>query len=322
MDEHRSAQLVVQRALVCGAVAGSVTGSAVAVAEADRAVAGAEGAAVTSAELERALDHVASCEQCSRRFDLAETAAWLESRRETHTMTQVPVDPLSLFERALTAALRDPEDLVRRRAAERLGEMTGLGAAAVEALAAATTEDSDERVRAAALTALSSRQRLNTLVSLPQWAVNVAPAKAASDLARVLAHLPGSAATTGVMRLESARTQYGAAVALFGERGVSGRVSREPDGLWLTVKGLPPEVENTKPVVAVPEALDVEEITVQWAGKEPGLITASEPVAGGSLRVRLGSVNEGGAHLAAAAAPPKLFDQIYLLHPKDRRKKV
>ena len=103
---------------------------------------------------------------------------------------------------------------------------------------------------------------------------------------------------------------------------MSGRVSREPDGLWLTVKGLPPEVENTKQVVAVPEALDVEEITVQWAGKEPGLITASEPVAGDSLRVRLESVNRGGAHLAAAAAPPKLFDQIYLLHPKDRRKKV
>jgi len=57
-------------------------------------------------------------------------------------------------------------------------------------------------------------------------------------------------------------------------------------------------------------------------------------VAGGSLRVRLGELREGGADSAAvvapppvaadpsAAAPPTLFDQIYLLHPKERRKKV
>jgi len=96
MDEHRSAQLVLQRT-----VAGGVS----------------DAAGATAAELERALAHVALCEDCSRRFDVAETAAWLESREDTQAMAHVPVDPSELFERALTAAFSDPDDVVRRRAA-------------------------------------------------------------------------------------------------------------------------------------------------------------------------------------------------------------
>jgi len=308
MDEHRSARSLLRRALAHGTRGGVETTAAV----------------VDPADLERALAHLAACEECRRRFDIAETAAWLESREGTHPMAQAPVDPLSLFESALTAALSDPEGLVRRRAAARLGDMTGLGAATVEALAAAAREDRDERVRAAALAAL---QRLDSLASLPPWATDVRSPAAASYLTGVLARLAGPAATTGVTRLERATTQYGEAVALFGERGVSGRVSREPDGLWLMVKGLPPEVEDSETVVAVPKAFGVEALTVLWAGQEPGLIVASEHVADGSLRVRLGSVREGGAQPGggaqpAAAAPPRLFDQIYLLHAKDRRKKV
>ena len=112
-------------------------------------------------------------------------------------------------------------------------------------------------------------------------------------------------------------------------KGVRGRVAREFDGgLWLTVHGLPPEVEGTKPMVAVPRALEAEEVTVLWAGDEPGLIAATEPVYRGSLRVRLGEVWEDAAESAAAAAPPPagpastLFDQIYLLHVQDRRETV
>ena len=67
--------------------------------------------------------------------------------------------------------------------------MAGLGPAAVAALVAAAAEDRDERVRAAALTAL---QRLDTQVSLPQWVIDVwsaSPAEAAPYLAGVLARL-------------------------------------------------------------------------------------------------------------------------------------
>ncbi len=188
MDEHRSAQLALRRALARGTADGGAT----------------EAAAIDRAQLERALAHVASCEECGRRFDVAETLAWLERREETHVMPRVPVDPAALFESALTEALSDPDDVVRRRAAERLGEMTDLGAAAVAALVAAAGEDRDERVRAAALTAV---QRLDTVVSLPQWVIDVwsaAPAEAAPYLAGVLARLAapaGGGSATGVTRL-------------------------------------------------------------------------------------------------------------------------
>ena len=261
MDEHRSAQSPAARARARHGRASKAGRVATRLATA--------AAAVDPAELERALAHVASCEECGRRFDVAETAAWLESREETQAMAQVPVDPAALFESALTAALSDPDDLVRRRAAERLGEMTELGAAAVAALVAAAGEDRDERVRAAALTAL---QRLDTTFSLPQWVIDVwsaAPAEAAPYLEGVLARLaapaggaprPASRACAAGVHVRRTRANDAAqddeTVVLSGERGVRGRVSREPDGLWLTVEGLPAEVEDTKPVVAVPRALE------------------------------------------------------------------
>ena len=230
--------------------------------------------------------------------------------------------------------------------------MTRLGAAAVDALVAAAGEDRDERVRAAALAAL---QRFDARVSLAQWVIDVwsaAPAEAARYLKSVLARLAalsGAAATSaGVTRLTGSRSHDDETVVLAGERGVRGRVARGPDGLWLTVEGLPLEFEDTRPVVAVPKALQVEGTTIVWAGDEPGLVAASEPVAGGSLRVRLGKVEVGGtgaaaiaavaaAPAAAAAGPPAprpagaadataapppaaaLFDQVYLLHPRPRR---
>jgi hypothetical protein len=310
MDEHRSARSILQRALAGAALEG---------------VAGAD-FIVDPAELERALAHLASCEKCSHRFDIAETTAWLESREETQTMAQEPVDPVALFESALTAALSDPDDLVRRRAAERLGGMTGLGTAAVSALVASAGEDPDEQVRAAALTAL---QRLDSTLSLPQWVIAVwsaAPAEAAPYLEGVLARLAAPAdATSSVTRLGNAEMQKDETIVFAGDRGVRGRVSREPDGLWLTVEGLPAECSDTKPVVAIPRTLQVEEFTIVWAGEKPGLVATSEPVSGGTLRVRLGEVSEGEAQGEAAgrpAAPAPLFDQIYLLHPKGLRKKV
>jgi hypothetical protein len=310
MDEHRSAQSTLQRALARGTLEG-VAKAAV---------------AVDPAEVEQALAHVASCEECSRCFDLAQDAAWLESREETAPMAHVPVDPPALFESALTAALSDPDDLVRRRAAERLGGMTGLGAVAVVALVAAAGEDRDERVRAAALTAL---QRLDPKLSLPQWVILVwsaAPAEAASYLEGVLARLATPAgAPSAVTRLGGAETQNDKTVVFSGDCGVRGRVSRESDGLWLTVQGLPAAIENTKPVVAVPSALQVNETTMVWAGDKPGLIAASTPVSKGTLRVRLGEDEEGAAQEATAAqsaAPCTLFDQIYLIHPKGHRKEI
>src|SRR5665648_1092931 len=74
MDEHRSAQLVLQRT-----VAGGVS----------------DAAGATAAELERALAHVALCEDCSRRFDVAETAAWLESREDTQAMAHLSLIHIS-----------------------------------------------------------------------------------------------------------------------------------------------------------------------------------------------------------------------------------
>ncbi len=173
MDEHRSAELVLRCALVRGTLEGLSEAAA----------------AVDPVALEGALAHVASCEECRRRFDIAVTAAWLESREEAHAMSDVPVDPAQLFESALTTALSDPDTVVRRRAAERLGERAPLGAAAIDALVAAAKEDRDQHVRAAALTTL---QRLDTQVSLPQWVIDVwsaKPAEAAPYLAEVLARL-------------------------------------------------------------------------------------------------------------------------------------
>jgi len=306
-SEHRSALSTLQRALA--------------------------GAPVDPGDLAHALDHLTSCKECSRRFDVAETVAWLRSSKETRVISQEPVDPAALFESALTAALVDPDDLVRRRAAQRLGSMTGLTAPTIGALARAAAEDPDEPVRAAALTAL---QRLDTALSLSQWVVEVwaaAPAEAAPYLEGVLGRLVAAEEpASGVTRLGGAQRESDESVLFSGEGGVRGRLSREPDGLWLTVEGLSAEWSNAKPLVAIPSVLQVEGFTIRLAGDTPGLVAASEPVSGGTLRVWLGDVPEdeapaeakgeiqGEATTPASTSSP--FDQIYILHQEAPRKKV
>ena len=295
MDDHRSARKILQRAL---------------------AGATADGAPVSAAELERALAHLAACEDCARHFDLAEMAAWLEGREESHQMAGDEVDPLELFERALTAALSDPDTTVRERAAARLGGFDRLGAAALSALVAAARDDAHERVRAAALAALD---RLDSEVSFPQrvidaWAAT--PAGAADYLAGVLERLSaGEVGIAGVTRLAGKPSPAGGQhdVSLVGDEGVTGRVTRELNHVWLSVEGLPPALENTKPVVAVPKALGKGVAELAWAGGGRGLVAAADPVSGGSLRVLLGNVKEPGAGV---------FDKVYLLHPKGGRKRV
>jgi hypothetical protein len=191
MDEHRSARSMLQRALVCGLLGTD-----------------SPPGAVDSAALEQALAHVTSCDECSSRFDFAQTVALIESMEKTQDMAEEPVDPAALFESALTVGLADPDNLIRRRAAERLGEMTGLGASAVRALAGAAGTDRDEQVRAAALAALQS---LDPALTLPQWLISAwsaAPAEAAPYLEDVLARLASPAAAPSyVAPPTDARTQ-------------------------------------------------------------------------------------------------------------------
>ena len=318
MDDHLSTRRVLQRSIAGGVVGAAASGR-------DQATgASAKGAPVSAAELERALAHLVACDECARDFDVAAVVTWLESREASHEMANVPVDPEALFKRALTAALSHSDSIVRERAAARLGGFADLDAAALSALVAAARDDAEGRVRAAALSALD---RLDGEVSFPQrvidaWAAT--PAEAAGYLASVLARLaagevpsaaPGEAAGAGVTRL--AATEQPAPgerdVELSGDRGVSGRVALVDNGLWLTVQGLPAELENTKPVVAIPKALGEEVPQIIWAGGGRGLVTATDSVTAGSVRVLLGNAKRsaGGA-----------FDRIYLLHPRVRRTDV
>lgn len=296
MDDHRSARSALEHAVV--------------------------GAAVAAGELESALAHIAACGECARSFEVAETVAWLESREETHEMANVPIDAEELFERALAAALTDPDAIVRERAAVRLGAFDRLGAAVLSALVAVARDDAQARVRAAALGALD---RLDAEVSFPQrvidaWAAT--PAEAAAYLAGVLARLAAGdatsaddAATTGVTHLARAEVQAAGEqdVELTGDQGVRGRITHELDRVWLTVDNLPAALENTKPVVAVPTALTEGVPEIVWAGGGRGLVAAGEPVSGGSLQVLLGNAMEPAT---------KIFDQVYLLHPREGREGV
>jgi hypothetical protein len=109
------------------------------------------GLPVAEDELESALVHVESCAVCARRFEVGRG----EASTEEKDMAERPVDPTELFERALTAALSEPEAIARRRAAERLGGFERLGLAALSALVRAAGVDEDETVRVAALGALN-----------------------------------------------------------------------------------------------------------------------------------------------------------------------
>ena len=96
--------------------------------------------------------------------------------------------------------------------------------------------------------------------------------------------------------------------AVRGDAGEEGRLTKKGDELWLELDRLPPSLERTSPVVALPSALAADAPAVEWPHEEPGLIPAPGPVAQGSLSVRLGRVEE----------PPPSFDEIYLLSPERR----
>jgi hypothetical protein len=188
--------------------------------------------------------------------------------------------------------------------------------AALAALVAAARDDAQGRVRAAALSALD---RLDAEVSFPQrvieaWATT--PAEAAGYLSGVLERLGGGeAASAGVTRLSGAgsRADDENDIALVGDKGVTGRVTCELNRVWLSVEGLPMALENTKFVVAIPQALTEAEPAIVWAGRGRGLVAATDPVTGGSVRVLLGD---------ATAPTAGIFDHVYLLRPREGRKGV
>jgi hypothetical protein len=143
---------------------------------------------------------------------------------------------------------------------------------------------------------------------------SAAPAEAAPFIAGVLSRLSRGAppATPGVTRLVASPRSREGGIAVTGEGGIEGSVTRDRDELWLELDTLPPSFEETSPVVAVPRALEPGAPPVEWAEKEAGLVRAPAPVAQGSLRVRLGKVAE----------PPSteaLVGEIYLLSPERRR---
>jgi hypothetical protein len=308
------------------------------------------GASVSEEELERALAHIAACEDCGAGVDIGPTAACeevkddlpaaaplvregedLSSRlpdlahhletcercrailadlsiesREASEVAEPEVQPGELFEQALRAALTEPDAIARRRAAERLGSFERLGPAALSALAETALEDPDEAVRAAALEALD---RLDDAISISRRVIEAwaeAPAEAAPFIAGVLARLAGaeSRAGAGVTGL-SASGAGEEGVSLAGGEGIGGQVTREEDGLWLTLDSLPSTFEKKMPVVAVPLALRIDAPAIRWSGERPGLVPASTPVSEGRLRVRLGD--------HAEAPSGETFERVYLL---------
>jgi hypothetical protein len=122
----------------------------------------ATGASVSDGQLHEALEHMRDCASCRRLFELAREAAFPEERTFASDVPKIQLDPAALFERALTAAMSDPETISRIRAAEQLGGLEQIGPAAVEALAKAEASDGSEEVRAAAREALE-RQNHNRL---------------------------------------------------------------------------------------------------------------------------------------------------------------
>lgn len=277
-----------------------------------RAVAGAR---IPDAELDAALTHIEGCARCSPRFDLARTRSFLQ-RSDLVTELAEPAEPIARFERVLTAALSSSETIVRIRAAERLGDYQRLGPVALDALAEAAADDEDEEVRETALEALD---RLDAEVSLPQRLIeqwSETPAAAAPYLADVLARLstPTGHPPASVTQLVASFSEAAEQLVVSGEEGITGQVSREKDELWLRLHQLPHRLENAKPVVAVPSALEQDAPPVGWTGASPGLVPAPAPVAGGSLDVMLGSVLEP----ATAAVSETLFGRVYLLNPREQ----
>jgi hypothetical protein len=269
------------------------------------------GVAVPERDIERALAHVADCQACGPRFEVPAGVPLTEVEEELQVVSEGQVDPTELFELALTAALSSPDAIARKRAARRLGGFDRVGVRALEALAGAATEDSEEEVRAAALMALDE---LDEQVSIPQRLIeawSAAPAEAAPFIAGVLSRL-SRGAPPGVTRLAPSPRSREGRIRVSGEGGIEGSVTRERDELWLELDALPPRFEETSPVVAVPRALAPDAPPVEWAEKEAGLVRAPAPVAQGSLRVRLGRVGE-------TPSAEALVGEIYLLSPERPR---
>ena len=240
--------------------------------------------------------HLTECERCT--LIVAELAG------ETQAGEPGEVDVPAVFERGLTLALSGPDPIARRRAAEQLAVSQRVGPAALEALAVAAARDPEALVRSAALRALDA---LDEAVSIPERVIeawSAWPAEAAGFIAGVLERLSGEPAREGITRLEASGAP-GERLEVSGHRGIHGTIAEEEDGLWLTLEGLPSELEDTTPLVAVPTALEESAPPAEWPGERPGLVPASEPVAGGSIRLRL--VKHPPADKAA------LFREMYLL---------
>jgi hypothetical protein len=241
--------------------------------------------------------HLEECAWCSEALEELVKEPDVLSEPETE------VDWSERFDRYRAAALEEPEPIARVHAAERVGEAERVGPRTLAALAKRAVEDSDAEVRKAALNALDE---LDAAVSIPQRLIeawSAAPEEAAPFIAGVLARLAGD------------QPPVIAAVAELGKEGIKGNLSTEEGELRLTVEGLPPSFETTKPVVAVPGALDPDAPEVEWYGKEPGLVTAEDAVRAGRLDVRLGRM------LDPAAEPtltPEL-ERLFVLNPKASR---
>ncbi len=264
-------------------------------------------------------EHVATCPICSRRFEVAPPPSYEGLQRRPEELPRVDdvrVEPAELFERALSGALADPETTTRRRAAERLGRLDPLGPRALAALADAAAEDPQDLVRAAALRALDE---LDAHVSLPQRLIEAwseEPARAAPFISSVLARLgaPGPPTVPGVAELVAVPLATTDLLAVAGLGGISGRVQKHADDLWLSLEGLPLVIEDISPVLAFPKALEIDAIPIRWHGRHSGLVPSRQPVTGGSLRMDLASLPVG---LPADAGP--LFDPFYLLSPRPQR---
>jgi hypothetical protein len=271
------------------------------------------GAPVSDTELEAALAHVAGCTLCEGRFDLAPLGS-LSERTDDISEVAEPAEPIAVFERALTAALSDSEAIVRIRAAERLGAYRRLGPIALDSLAAVAGEDPDEEAREAALAALD---RLDTEVSLSQRLIeqwSATPAEAAPYLEDVLARLaaPEGHPPGPVTQLVASASDAQEELVVNGKEGITGRLVKEKDELWLRLHALPSIYERAKPVVAVPNALERDAPSIRWHGESPGLVSAQTPVTRGTLDVVLGDT------LEPQALSERLFGHVYLLTPREQ----
>jgi hypothetical protein len=243
--------------------------------------------------------HLEECEWCRATLDE------LVKEPDVLSEPQIEADSGEVFDRYLAAALNEPQPISRVHAAERAAEAEHVGPAALEALAERAAEDPERAVREAALKALDE---LDAAVSIPRRLIeawSASPERAAPFIEGVLARLAGE------------RPPVASQVAELGKEGIRGSLSAEQGELRLTVEGLPPSFETTKPMVAVPGALDPDAPEVEWYGEEPGLVSAEDAVREGRLDVRLGRMLDPSAE---PTLTPEL-EHLFVLNPKASREK-